>query len=208
MAYASKYYDPDKAHAYYMKHRKLKGYEDRYGGSRGDGTSAATTGVIQSKSGNRNGSSVSGVIRSSNSNRNNRNGVSVSGVIGSSNSNNRNGVSVSGVIGSSNSNQNSNIKRQIENLQDSIKKDRDKAIEKSNKEVDDAVLNDVKRLIANIKRIRESGRKVSNQELLSRINSLLGKAKKTKIKARQKYISEYKQRYNDEIEKLRSNESR
>ena len=41
--YASKYYDPDKAHEYYMKTRELKGYENRYGGSRGDGTSAAST---------------------------------------------------------------------------------------------------------------------------------------------------------------------
>ena len=43
MAYKSKYYDPEKAHEYYMKTRELKGYEDRYGGSRGDGTSAAST---------------------------------------------------------------------------------------------------------------------------------------------------------------------
>lgn len=35
MAYASKYYDPQKAHAYYMENRVLKGYENRYGGSRG-----------------------------------------------------------------------------------------------------------------------------------------------------------------------------
>ena len=41
--YASKYYDPDKAHEYYLKNRDLKGYENRYGGSRGDGTSAAST---------------------------------------------------------------------------------------------------------------------------------------------------------------------
>lgn len=41
--YASKYYDPDKAHEYYMRTRELKGYENRYGGSRGDGTSAAST---------------------------------------------------------------------------------------------------------------------------------------------------------------------
>ena len=41
--YKSKYYDPDKAHEYYLKTRKLKGYENRYGGSRGDGTSAAST---------------------------------------------------------------------------------------------------------------------------------------------------------------------
>ena len=29
MAYASKYYDPAKAHEYYLKHRKLKGQNER-----------------------------------------------------------------------------------------------------------------------------------------------------------------------------------
>ena len=43
MPYASKYYDPQKAHEYYERTKKLKGYENRYGGSRGDGTSAAST---------------------------------------------------------------------------------------------------------------------------------------------------------------------
>lgn len=33
-AYASKYYDPVKAHEYYEEHKTLKGYENRYGGSR------------------------------------------------------------------------------------------------------------------------------------------------------------------------------
>ena len=46
MPYASKYYDPQKAHEYYMRTRELKGYEDRYGGSRGDGTSYASSGKI------------------------------------------------------------------------------------------------------------------------------------------------------------------
>lgn len=41
--YASKYYDPQKAHQYYMSNRHLKGYANRYGGSRGSGTSAAST---------------------------------------------------------------------------------------------------------------------------------------------------------------------
>ena len=40
--YYSKYYDPDKAHEYYLRIRELKGYEDRYGGHRGFGTSAAS----------------------------------------------------------------------------------------------------------------------------------------------------------------------
>ena len=33
-AYKSEYYDPQKAHEYYEEHKELKGYENRYGGSR------------------------------------------------------------------------------------------------------------------------------------------------------------------------------
>lgn len=33
MAYASPYYDPQKAHEYYMRNRQLKGYEHRYDGT-------------------------------------------------------------------------------------------------------------------------------------------------------------------------------
>lgn len=32
MAYSSKYYDPVKAHEYYMQHRKLKGRKNKYAG--------------------------------------------------------------------------------------------------------------------------------------------------------------------------------
>ena len=39
--YSNPYYDSDKAHEYYLRVRELKGYEDRYGGHRGFGTSAA-----------------------------------------------------------------------------------------------------------------------------------------------------------------------
>ena len=44
--YSNPYYDPEKAHEYYETHKKLKGYENRYGGHRGDGTSAASGGVF------------------------------------------------------------------------------------------------------------------------------------------------------------------
>ena len=40
--YADQYYDPTKAHDYYIRTRELKGYKDRYGGHRGFGTSAAS----------------------------------------------------------------------------------------------------------------------------------------------------------------------
>lgn len=46
MDYTSKYYDPSKAHEYYERTKVLKGYENRYGGSRGNGTSAASSGSM------------------------------------------------------------------------------------------------------------------------------------------------------------------
>lgn len=49
MAYANKYYDPEKAHEYYMRTRQLKGYANRYGGARGNGTSAASSGAVLQK---------------------------------------------------------------------------------------------------------------------------------------------------------------
>lgn len=49
MAYANKYYDPVKAHEYYMRTRQLKGYANRYGGSRGNGTSAASGGMTNTR---------------------------------------------------------------------------------------------------------------------------------------------------------------
>ncbi|MBO7453333.1 MAG: phage portal protein, partial [Clostridiales bacterium] len=51
-AYASEYYDPQKAHEYYEEHKQLKGYENRYGGSR-----ASTKGL------NEKGREVARVVR-------------------------------------------------------------------------------------------------------------------------------------------------
>lgn len=58
MAYASKYYDPQKAHEYYMRNRELKGYENRYGGARGDGTSAASGMKVSNNSSNSTSSTI------------------------------------------------------------------------------------------------------------------------------------------------------
>lgn len=57
--YENVYYNPEKAHEYYERTKKLKGYENRYGGSRG-GTSTAKTGSSVSRN-------SSGSGRSSNS---------------------------------------------------------------------------------------------------------------------------------------------
>ena len=48
--YSNPYYDPEKAHEYYMRTRQLKGYADRYGGHRGNGTSAASGGMLWQES--------------------------------------------------------------------------------------------------------------------------------------------------------------
>ena len=71
MAYASEYYDPEKAHDYYMRTRELKGYDDRYGGWRGNGTSGGSSGATRIASGN----SVSGSISNRSSGNSYRTGV-------------------------------------------------------------------------------------------------------------------------------------
>lgn len=228
MAYSSKYYDPVKAHEYYMKTRELKGYADRYGGSRGDGTSAASTGIDYAEA------------------RKNASGSSTSAKTAA--------VNAKSTIDQ----HNQNVKQQIQNLRDTLKnldketlkntdikikildqiqrlreslkggstsgfnqkgqeaamyikdqmdKERDDIIKQSNKDADKAMLDDVKRLAADIKAMRESGRGVSHKEFAARIKAMLGKTKKEKIKSRRKHMDTYKQKYKDEIDKLRQDSS-
>ena len=59
-SYASKYYDPVKAHEYYEEHKTLKGYENRYGGSRG---SYNTSGNPSTKGLNEKGREVARIVR-------------------------------------------------------------------------------------------------------------------------------------------------
>ena len=221
MAYASKYYDPVKAHAYYMRNRELKGYEDRYGGSRGNGTSAASS------------NSVSGVIRKSSNN-------SVSGTINKSSTQQHNQEirsKIQSLRDSLNSMSKEDRAANREKIQDEIQalreqtkggstsgfnqkgyeaaayiknrmeKERDEIIKKANKDADKEMLGDVKRLAADIKAMRASGHGYSHKEFASRIKAALGKTKKAKLKSKRKHIADYKQRYKDEIDKLRKDRS-
>lgn len=72
MAYASPYYDPVKAHEYYMRTRELKGYANRYGGSRGDGTSNASSGYVSDYAKYKSKVSGYGQVQRDNSGHNNQ----------------------------------------------------------------------------------------------------------------------------------------
>ena len=248
MPYASKYYDPTKAHEYYMRTRELKGYENRYGGSRGNGTSAASSGS----------NSISGTLGSSNS---------ISGTLGSSRSTSSSGSSRTSKSSSGITDGNGkpltetqahnlHIRNEIDNLRKELssmssedrkanreayndriqklreqtkggstsgfnqkgkeaaahikyqmEKERDEIISKSNKEADNQMLDRVKSLQSDIKAMRESGRGFSHKEFASRIKAMLGETKKIKTKTKRRLTSEYTQKYKDEIDKLRGDES-
>ena len=223
MAYASKYYDPVKAHEYYMKHRVLKGYEDRYGGSRGNGTSAASNGGVfnQPPLHIKSSSSVSGSSSASSVQEHNQNiKQQIQGLRDQLNSMSKedralNREAIQDQIqslreqtkGGSTSGFNQKGKEAAAYIKSQMESERDEVIKKSNKDADKAMLGDVRKLAADIKAMRESGRGVSHKEFASRIKAMLGKTKKAKIKAKRKYTSEYKQKYKDEIDKLRSDKS-
>ena len=177
MAYASKYYDPVKAHEYYMRTRELKGYENRYGGSRGNGTSAASGGTVRKVVPSNGSSNVPQSFRARTSST-----VSTSGL-------NQKGKEAAAYI-----------KSQME-------KDREKLTKKTNEEIDRQMLADVKKLQADIAAIRSSGRGFSRQQLLNRISVLTQRVKTTKSKTLAKHKEEYVKKYRDEIEKLRTDSS-
>ena len=250
MAYASKYYDPVKAHAYYMRNRELKGYEDRYGGARGNGTSAASSNSFSGELGYRTksgGNSVTGSLGYSNKSGSN----SISGNISRSSNTGNTSKQLT-----STQRHNQGIKNQIQNLRDQLKnmssedrkanresindriqalrqqlkggstsgfnqkgveaaayikdqmeKERDDIIKKTNKDADKEMLSKVKSLSADIQAMRKSGHGFSHNEFKARIKSLLGETKKAKLKAKRKHIANYKQKYKDEIDKLRGDNS-
>lgn len=254
MAYSSKYYDPQKAHEYYMKTRELKGYENRYGGSRGDGTSAASTPGYLSDSLIRLNSSSDTISKQLATNQNIQNQirnlqqqlsqhitntrVNTESLINELNSmspedrmanrsyyqelidhnrqdleNVRNSISdqiqrlQQNTVGGSTSGFNQKGREAAMYIKKQMEEERDEIIKKTNKDTDDNMLNDVRKLAADIKAMRDSGRGFSHKEFASRIKILLGEAKKSKIKAKKKYVREYMQKYKDEIDKLRQDDS-
>ena len=231
MPYASKYYDPIKAHEYYERTKVLKGYEDRYGGSRGNETSAASggyTGNISSRS------RISGTIRSSSSKITDGNGKTLTAtqahnmqikqqiaslkkqLDGMSKADRKvNRKAINDQIqslreqtkGGSTSGFNQKGKEAAAYIKSQIEKERDDVIKKTNKDIDDSMLNQVKRLQAHVKSVRESGQDFDNKEFISRVKVMLGNAKKIKAKSKKKYLQDYTQRYKDEIDKLRNDRS-
>lgn len=312
MAYASKYYDPQKAHEYYMKTRQLKGYENRYGGARGDGTSAASG----MKKSNNSGNSTSSVTRRTNSSSRSS-GSSISRIISKTDNSSKyvpgetrfssmqtlSGATINSsyiIRESTNDSEldelirnydklksglkavreehknnisqlrddmrksssreehknnisqirddkasfkeaisynNSLYKQDIDKIKDDIKKakeaikarreaikrekkaqkqkdieasayikdrmnaERDETIKKVNKSVDNDMLSEAQRFVNNLKKRRQNGERIDNKVLLSQLRALSGRAKKSKIKYKKKYVNEYKTRYKEEMDR-------
>lgn len=238
MAYASKYYDPVKAHNYYMLNRELKGYEDRYGGSRGDGTSAASNGgkpinktktpeekraddikkhndKIQNKVSQRQ-TEVRKQIQELRNRLNamspedrklNRDSIQKQIDLIRQNSQDEIQSLREQTKGGSTSGFNQKGRDAAAYIKDQIEKERDEVIKKTNKDTDKEMLSSVKRLAEDIKAMRSSGRGFSHKQFAAKIKAMLGETKKKKLKAKKKHTSDYKQKYQDEIDKLRQDKS-
>lgn len=229
--YASEYYDPVKAHEYYMRTRELKGYENRYGGHRGDGTSAASSGSSFTSS---LGSSSTGTIRSNASGSSKSNSKELTAQQKhnkeiqlqiqnlrdklshmSKEDRKNNADSINDQIqrlrqqikGGSTSGFNQKGREAAAYIKKQIETERDEVIKKTNKDVDKDMLDSVKRLAKDIEAMRKSGRGFSQKEFGARIKSMLGQAKKKKIKAKRQHIKAYQEKYKSEIDKLRGDES-
>lgn len=238
MAYASKYYDPVKAHEYYMRTRELKGYEDRYGGSRGNGTSAASNGghpIISEKQAAKQRQSATNshnqkIQNKINENRRNTQ-ASIQMLRDELNSMSKEDRKANRELirqqiaalrqisrdeiqelrmqkkGGSTAGFNEKGKEAAAYIKNQMEKERDEVIKKTNKDTDREMLNSVQRLARDIRAMRNSGRGVSHKQFAARIKAMLGQTKKKKIKAKRKHMANYKQRYKDEIDKLRQDSS-
>ena len=258
--YASKYYDPVKAHEYYMKNRELKGYEDRYGGSRGDGTSAASSGYTSSNQSS-NQSSInynekiyetktdsSGKILEINAKiqnlRNKLNSMSKE-----DKANNRDNVqeAIDGLrkqitairretqdktdilkdqqhyqkLAEKDAAQEAKMRQKTGTtagfnekgkaaaayIKDQMNKERDEVIKKTNKDLDNQMLGEAQKLADSIVKARQSGKSIDNKTLLQKLRGLTSKTKTKKANIKKQHINNYKQKYKDEINKLRLDKS-
>ena len=275
MAYASKYYDPVKAHEYYMRTRELKGYENRYGGARGNGTSAAngyvpprTEEQKRASETRKHNDDINESIRSlraasrqeseSNRNANNSLRTELKSIMDQDRELRKSLQGMSKLQRSKSGQQgmtaderkakrqeyrdliNANretlkqrkleIQDEIQRLRQSMKggstagfnrkgmeaaayirnqmdKERDELIKSTNKAVDRDMLKNVEHLAADMKAMRENGYGGSHSQFGSRIKALLGEAKKSKTRHKRKQTAAYKQKYKDEIDKLRGDDS-
>lgn len=237
MAYANKYYDPDKAHAYYMKNRELKGYEDRYGGWRGNGASGASiSGSLGGSSSRKSSNSISGSLGAktqrssgtvevtpSNGRRRSSGTVqvtpsnSISGSFGSRRQrssgtvevteepNNRTNTSGTVEVTEDKSylSDSNAFNDHVTKIKEQYDKERDDAIKKANNDADNAMLREVEHLAEQLKKRRAAGEIIDRKQFKSQIVGALGRTKKIKIKAQQKYTAEHKAKYKSAIEKLK-----
>lgn len=221
MAYANKYYDPDKAHAYYMKNRELKGYEDRYGGWRGNGTSGAS--ISGSLGPNTQHSSGTVEVTPSNGRQKSSGTVqvtpsnSISGSFGSRRQSSSGTVEVteepsnrtntSGTVevteDKSYLRDSNAFNDHVTKIKEQYDKERDDAIKKANTDADNAMLREVEHLAEQLKKRQAAGEIIDKKQFKSQIVSALGRTKKIKIKAQQKYTAEHKEKYKSTIEKLK-----
>lgn len=226
MAYASKYYDPVKAHEYYERTKVLIGYEDRYGGSRGNGTSAASTGQAVSSSNSSKSTSSSRysdgngktLTATQKHNQEIKNKIQslrdkLKNMSKEDRKNNRESIQDQiqalreQTRGGSTSGFNQKGHEAAMYIKNQMEQERDEVIKKANKDADNEMLSDVKKLAADIKAMRESGHGYSHKQFASKIKAMLGKTKKAKIKAKRKHTNIYKQKYKDEIDRLRGDKS-
>lgn len=223
MAYASKYYNPVKAHEYYMKTRELKGYADRYGGSRGNGTSAASggnTGTTTTTSTSNKSTSGSSKQLTATQKHNAEIKSQIQALRDKLNSMDKENKkayreTISDQIqhlrekikGGSTSGFNQKGKEAAAYIKDQIEKERDSVIKKANKDADKEMLGRVKSLSKDIQAMRASGRGFSHKQFKAKIKAMLGETKKAKAKAKKKHTATYKQKYKDEIDRLRGDTS-
>lgn len=245
MAYANKYYDPEKAHEYYMRTRKLKGYANRYGGARGDGTSAASSGSvilkntdadknrankdrisnakqeIKTKSDNRISALNSEITSlkaklsamSKEDRRKNADAISSyteslrrqiqdirnasTDQISALNRESRSGTT-SGFTDSA--------KKSVELLKASIEGELKSSAKKTNKKIDDDMLEEVKRFYQDVRALRENGMGYSKKALLSKIQGYRNRASSAKATAWKNAKDKASQDYTDAINKMRKDE--
>ena len=98
-------------------------------------------------------------------------------------------------------------KEAAEYIKKQMETEREELTKKTNKELDTKMLDEVKRLKADIDAMRASGRGFSRKQLLSRITGLTKQTKREKTKMLAKHKAEYTQKYKDEIDKLRQDKS-
>jgi hypothetical protein len=67
------------------------------------------------------------------------------------------------------------------------------------------MISEAKRIADDIKRRRDNNENIDSNVLLAQLKSLSGRAKKSKIKYKKKYVDEYKTKYNEELNRYYKN---